>query len=55
MLQINGMARARQSLRTKRNEAVFGNIKGLTVAKVEGVCGAWGVKMTPEGWAGTDC
>lgn len=45
------MAGVRQGLRTKRNEAVFGNIKGLIVAKVEGVCGALGVKMTPKGWA----
>lgn len=49
------MSGARQRLRTKRNEAVFGNIKGLTVVKVGGVCGALGIKMTPEGWAGTDC
>lgn len=37
------------------NEAVFGNMKGFDVAKVERACGAWGVKMTPERWAGTDC
>lgn len=44
-----------QRLRTKRNEAVLGNIKGPPMAKVEDVCGALGVKTTPGGWAGTDC
>lgn len=33
-----------QRLRTKRNEAVLGNIKGPPMAKVEDVCGALGVK-----------